>query len=111
MHDRLTRVLKVVAIAVAVAFVGWAVCEKFVVGSAPGDFAYHDANKLFEDGYHERTAAGYREALAEAPDHLHALRGLARSLHSSGRTSNRDLRLDDKQSPYCTAMTCGDHRA
>ena len=84
MDDRLTKVLKVVAIAMAVAFVGWAVYEKFVVGSAPGDYAYHDANKLFEDGSYERAAATYREALAEAPGHLHALRGLARSLHKTG---------------------------
>jgi tetratricopeptide (TPR) repeat protein len=84
MDDRLTRVLKVVAIAMAVAFVGWAVYEKFIVGSAPGDHAYHNANKLFEDGYYERAAAGYRDALAEAPDHLHALRGLASSLHKMG---------------------------
>jgi tetratricopeptide (TPR) repeat protein len=84
MDDRLTRSLKVVAIVLTVAFVGWAGYEKFVAGSAPGDFAYHDANNLFEDGFYERAAAGYREALAEAPDHLHALRGLARSLHKMG---------------------------
>jgi tetratricopeptide (TPR) repeat protein len=84
MDDRLTQVLKVVAIATVVAFVGWAVYEKFVVGNEPGDYAYHNADKLFEDGSYERAAATYREALAEAPDHLHALRGLARSLHKAG---------------------------
>jgi tetratricopeptide (TPR) repeat protein len=84
MDDRLTRSLKVVAIVLTVAFVGWAVYEKFIAGSAPGDFAYHDANNLFEDGFYERAAAAYREALTEAPDHLHALRGLARSLHKMG---------------------------
>ena len=82
--DRLTRVLKTVAIVLAVAFVGWAVYEKFVVGSAPGDYAYHAANRLFEDGQYERAAAGYRDALAQAPDHIHALRGLASSLHKMG---------------------------
>jgi tetratricopeptide (TPR) repeat protein len=84
MDDRLTRFLKAVAIVMVVAFVGWAVYEKFVVGSAPGDFAYHGADNLFEDGFYERAAAGYRDALAEAPGHLHALRGLARSLHKMG---------------------------
>jgi tetratricopeptide (TPR) repeat protein len=84
MDDRLTRALKLVAIAMVVAFVGWAVYEKLVVGSAPGDYAYHAANNLFEDGFYERAAAGYRDALAEAPDHLYALRGLARSLHKMG---------------------------
>ena len=84
MDDRLTRFLKAVAIVVVVAFVGWAVYEKLVVGSAPGDFAYHAANNLFEDGFYERAAVGYRDALAEAPGHLDALRGLARSLHKMG---------------------------
>jgi tetratricopeptide (TPR) repeat protein len=84
MDDGLTRVLRIVAIAMAVAFVGWAVWERFVIGSAPGDHVYHDANKLFEDGYYERAAVTYRAALAEAPDHLPALRGLAISLHKMG---------------------------
>jgi tetratricopeptide (TPR) repeat protein len=83
MDDRLTQVLKVVATVMVIAFVGWAVYEKFVVGNAPGDHAYHDADKLFEHGSYERAATTYREALAEAPDHLHALRGLARSLHKT----------------------------
>ena len=82
--DRLTRFLKLVAIAMVVGFLGWAVYEKFWVGSAPGDLAYHEANTLFEDGFYDRAAAAYREALAEKPDHLHALRGLARSLHKTG---------------------------
>jgi Tetratricopeptide repeat len=68
MDDRLTKALKHVAIAMVVAFVGWAVYEKLVVGSVPGDLAYHAANNLFEDGSYERAAAGYRDALAEAPD-------------------------------------------
>ena len=84
MDDRLTRALKLVAVAMAVAFVGWAVYEKFVVDVAPGDMAYHSANRLFEDGHYERAAKAYREALEEAPDHLDALRGLARSLHMAG---------------------------
>jgi hypothetical protein len=50
MDDRLTRALKAVAVVMAVAFVGWAVYDKFFVSLGPGDIAYHDANKLFEDG-------------------------------------------------------------
>jgi tetratricopeptide (TPR) repeat protein len=84
MDDRLTRVLKVVAVAMATLFVGWAVYEKFFVDVAPGDMAYHDANKLFEDGYYTRAAAGYGKALEEAPGHLDALRGLAQSQHKAG---------------------------
>ncbi len=84
MADRLTRILKALAIVLTVGFVGWAVWEKFGGGGAPGDLAWHEANNLFEDGSYERAAARYREALAEAPDHLCALRGLARSLHKAG---------------------------
>jgi tetratricopeptide (TPR) repeat protein len=83
--DRVTRALKVVAVALAVAFVAWAAYERFVVSVGPGDLAYHDANNLFEDGYYERAATSYQEALDEAPDHVDALRGLARSLHKMGR--------------------------
>jgi tetratricopeptide (TPR) repeat protein len=85
MDDRLTRALKLVAVAMAVAFVGWAVYEKFVVDVAPGDMAYHSANRLFEDGKYERAAKAYRTALEQAPGHLDALRGLARSLHMAGK--------------------------
>ena len=81
MDDRTTRVLKVVAVIMAVAFVGWAVWDKFIADPAPGDMAYHAGNTLFEDGYYERAAAEYRQALDENPEHIHALRGLARSLH------------------------------
>ena len=84
MDDRVTRALKAVAVALAVAFVGWAVYEKFVVDVAPGDMAYHAANKLFEDGDYQRAAERYRGALDEAPGHVDALRGLARSLHMAG---------------------------
>lgn len=84
MDDRLTRVLKIIAISMAVGFVGWAVYEKFFGETEPGDFAYHAANTLFEDGAYDRAAASYREALAEAPGHVHALRGLGRSLHKMG---------------------------
>lgn len=83
--DRVTRALKVVALVLTVAFVAWAAYERFVVNVGPGDVAYHDANKMFEDGYYERAAAGYQAALDEAPDHIDALRGLARSLHKMGR--------------------------
>lgn len=83
--DRVTRTLKVVALVLTVAFVAWAAYDRFVVSVGPGDVAYHDASNLFEDGSYERAAASYQEALDEAPDHIDALRGLARSLHKMGR--------------------------
>ena len=85
MDDRLTRALKVVAVVLAVAFVGWAVYDKFFGSVAPGDMAYHAGNRAFEDGDYQRAAEEYQDALAESPDHAYALRGLARSLHLGGR--------------------------
>jgi tetratricopeptide (TPR) repeat protein len=85
MDERLTRALKVVAVVLTVAFVGWAVYEKFFASVAPGDMAYHAVNRAFEDGLYDRAAEEYRAALRENPDHIHALRGLARSLHLAGR--------------------------
>ena len=83
--DRVTRALKVVAVVMALGFVGWAVYDKFFASAAPGDMAYHAGNQAFEDGLYERAAEQYRAALNENPDHVYALRGLARSLHLAGR--------------------------
>jgi tetratricopeptide (TPR) repeat protein len=83
--DRLTRTLKWVAVAMAVLFVGWAVWDKFFAAAAPGDMAWHAGNRAFEDGQYERALADYRSALEEAPDHVHALQGLATALHKLGR--------------------------
>jgi tetratricopeptide (TPR) repeat protein len=84
MDDRVTWKLKTIAIALAVLFIGWAVYDKFVADVAPGDMAYHAGNRAFEDGEYARAEADYRHALAEAPEHVWALRGLARSLHLRG---------------------------
>ena len=83
--DRLTRALTATAIVMVVAFVGWAVYDKFFGGVAPGDMAYHAGNRAFEDGRYQRAAEEYRAALQENPDHIHALRGLARSVHLGGQ--------------------------
>jgi tetratricopeptide (TPR) repeat protein len=83
--DRLTRMLKWVAVALGVGFVAWAAWDHFVTNRQPGDLAYHDANNLFEDGHYQRAVEQYQAALSEAPDHVDALRGLARSLHQMGQ--------------------------
>ena len=85
MDDRATRVLKLVAVALAVGFVGWAGYDHFAGKAAPGDMAYHAGNRAFEDREYERAVTEFQRALADAPDHLHALRGLAISLHQAGR--------------------------
>lgn len=81
----MTRALKWIAAVLAVAFVGWAVHDKFFGDVAPGDMAYHAGNRAFEDGDYQRALEDYRAALAEEPEHIHALRGLARSLHLLGQ--------------------------
>jgi tetratricopeptide (TPR) repeat protein len=85
MDDRATRLLKLVAVALAVGFVGWAAYDHFAGKVAPGDMAYHAGNRAFEDGEYARAVIEFQRALAEAPDHVDALRGLAISLHQAGR--------------------------
>lgn len=83
--DPTTRILKLVAIALVVAFVGWAVYDRFVVGVGPGDMAYHAGSQAFEDGAYERAISEFQAALEQNPEHIPALRGLAISLHQAGR--------------------------
>jgi tetratricopeptide (TPR) repeat protein len=83
--DRLTGTLKAVAVALTVLFVGWAVYDNFFAEVAPGDMAYFAGNRAFADGEYRLAEADYRQALAAAPEHLFALRGLASSLHQQGR--------------------------
>ncbi len=84
-NDRLTGTLKAVAVAMAVLFLGWAVYDRFFAEVAPGDMAYFAGNRAFEDGDYARAESDYRAALAAAPEHLFALRGLAQSLHQQSR--------------------------
>jgi len=80
MDERLYRTLMVVAVTLTVAWLGWSVYDSFVRSRAPGDSEYLAANRLFEDGRYERALEEYEAALRAAPDHIHALRGKARSL-------------------------------
>jgi tetratricopeptide (TPR) repeat protein len=81
--DRGYRVLKAVALALALAYLGYAAYDHFFA-RAPGDLAYVDGENLFASGDYGRAAARFRDALAAAPDQVHALRGLAQSLHMQG---------------------------
>jgi tetratricopeptide (TPR) repeat protein len=83
--DRPTRVLKLVALALALGFLGWAVYERFVVSAGPGDLAYHAGSRAFEDGEYGRAIREFQAALEQDPEHVPALRGLATSLHKAGR--------------------------
>lgn len=84
MSDGLYNVLKWTAITLAMAWVGWSLYDTFISSRKPGDSAYHEGNTLFEDGYYDRALAKYDEVLREAPLHLYARRGRARSLLQLG---------------------------
>ena len=79
MDERYYRTLTIVAVTLTVGWLGWAIYDSFV-DREPGDSAYFAANDLFADGHYERALTEYETALTEAPDHIHALRGKARSL-------------------------------
>ena len=80
------RFLKWTAIVLAVAWIGWSIYDSMISPRQPGDLAYLEANNLFEDGEYQRALDKYGEALDEAPNHVHALRGRARSLMQLGQS-------------------------
>jgi len=82
---RFYRFFKWTAIVLTLAWIGWSAYDSMVGPRNPGDMGYLAANKLFEDGDYQRALEKYDEALNEAPDHIFALRGRARSLMQLGR--------------------------
>jgi len=83
--DRLYKVLVYVAILMTLAWVGWSAYDSFMTPGNPGDNSYLAAEKYFEDGDYQKAFVTYQEALNEAPDHIYAKRGKARSLMQLGR--------------------------
>ena len=69
----------------ALVWLSWSLYESFFKARAPGDTDYHAANRLFEDGDYERALEAYRDALDDDSEHIHAQRGLARTLLQLGR--------------------------
>jgi len=80
MNERLYRTLKYTAIVLTLAWVGWSFYDGFLAHTDPDDGAYHAGDRLFEDDQYERALAEYDEVLHVNPEHIHALRGRARSL-------------------------------
>lgn len=74
--DRTYTLLKWIAIASAVMLVAYLGYDHFRT-MGPGDIKYVDGSNLFEDRHYDRAARYFKEALAEKPDHVFALRGLA----------------------------------
>jgi tetratricopeptide (TPR) repeat protein len=95
MDDRLMRGLTLVAIALTIAFAGWAAYDNFLAWEELGDRSYLAGNRAFEDGDYLAAEAAYRAALSEDPMHFLALRGLARSLHQRGANEDALLTYDE----------------
>ena len=74
--DTTYTVLKWTAILSAVALVVYLMYDHFRT-MGPGDIKYVDGSNLFEDRQYDRAARYFKDALAEKPDHVFALRGLA----------------------------------
>ena len=85
MDDSLYKFLKYTAITLTIAWVGWSFYDSFLSDIQPGDDAYLAANKFFEDGQYEQALKEYELALQEVPNHVHALRGKARTLMQLNR--------------------------
>ena len=85
MDDSLYKFLKYTAITLTIAWVGWSIYDSFLKGNMPGDDTYLAANKFFEDGHYEEALKEYDLALQADPNHIHALRGKARTLMQLNR--------------------------
>lgn len=71
------RILKYMAVVVALAPVAWLAYEGFVPDRQPGDLAAVAGDRAFADGEYDRALREYRKALEQAPGHGQALLGKA----------------------------------
>jgi tetratricopeptide (TPR) repeat protein len=97
MNEHMYRVLTRIAIGLTALFVLFSVYDCSFRDRNPGDLPYLEGDTLFEDGAYDRALQKYQEALAEKPDHIHALRGQARSLMQLGR-------MDEALAAFDTAI-------
>ena len=95
MDPRLYQFLKYTAIVLALGWLAWGIYDGFFSERKPGDTEYHAANKLFEDAAYERALVSYEDALRKDPNHIHAMRGRARSLMQLGRFADALLMFDE----------------
>jgi len=80
MDDPIYRVLKSLAIGLAVLWIGWMAYEGLMKEHVPGEKAYEAANRYFEDGDYQHALTEYNNALQEDPKLVPAMRGKARAL-------------------------------
>jgi len=85
MDEGVYKFLKLTAIALVLAWVGWSIYDTFFVERIPGNTAYQQGDILFEDGDYEQALQRYEEALAAKADAPHYVRAKARTLMQLGR--------------------------
>lgn len=85
MDDPVYKLLKLTAILMGVAFLGWMVWGGLLQEQVPGEKAYEAANRYFEDGLYQEALKNYEAALNEDPQLLPAMRGQARTLMQMGK--------------------------
>ncbi len=87
MDDSLYKTLKFTAFFFALMALGWSLYDSFLAPQTPGGMAFQTGEQFFEDADYPEALSAYEQALDENPEHLPALRGLARSLMQIGRNA------------------------
>lgn len=80
MDERLYRFLKFTAVFMALGLVAWAVYDKLIRTTEPGELTYQAGSNYFTDGHYDKALQAYEEALEVHPGYLPALRGRAETL-------------------------------
>lgn len=80
METRQYTLLLRAAFLLTIAWIVWSIYDGAIREKVKGDNEYYAANKYFEDGLYKQALLGYRKAIKENPSHIHAKRGIARSL-------------------------------
>ena len=84
MDDRLYKTLKMVAISLGLAWVGWAVYDNFS-GHTPHAIGLETGRKYFKDGDYANALDEFAAIVAADPRQIEAQDGVARSLMQLGR--------------------------
>lgn len=86
MDERLYNFLKITAIAMVVAWVGWSFYDSFFKSTSPAQSAFITGDKFFEDGDYARALQEYEAGLQQEPDLPYLVRAKARTLMQLGRS-------------------------